>query len=484
MDGISTERADAGPILSVIGERAHTLRPGAGSTLIDRPAVLVRRLLLGDLLAALISGLTAATLAGGDAVSVAVTGAGVLALWPLVAAVCGLYTAADLGSWASGVASASKLAFAFLALSWPVYALSLALHTPHPATAAMTASLVCAVTAASARSAVRLWTHRSTRLRQRTLIVGSGSVADKLIARLERHVELSLDPVGFIDDDVYGNGVGSLPQLGGLADLPHVIETFGIQRVMIAFTRAGHEELLHCIRTCRDAGIDVDVVPRLYEFLDGARTLDQIGGMPLLSISTPSFSAPARAAKRGLDIIASLITLLTLAPLLAVVAVAIKLDSPGPVFFVQARTGRHGKLFRLYKFRSMRIGSSMLVRQDGVIVKSRDDARITRVGRLLRRFSIDEMPQLFNVLKGDMSLVGPRPLVISEAEALDQLWHVRRADLRPGLTGPWQISGRSHIAFDEMLRFDYQYVAGWSLARDIEILLATIPAVVTGRGAY
>ena len=131
----------------------------------------------------------------------------------------------------------------------------------------------------------------------------------------------------------------------------------------------------------------------------------------------------------------------------------------------------------------MKVDSTVLVREDGAIVKRPDDDRITRVGRIIRRFSLDEAPQLFNVLKGDMSLVGPRPLVLAEHASLDQEWQARRADLRPGLTGPWQISGRSHIPFQDMIKFDYQYVAGWSLARDIEILLATLPAVISGRGA-
>ena len=127
---------------------------------------------------------------------------------------------------------------------------------------------------------------------------------------------------------------------------------------------------------------------------------------------------------------------------------------------------------------------SLLVREDGAIVKAPDDDRVTRVGRIIRRFSLDEAPQLLNVLLGDMSLVGPRPLVLAEHAALSEAWQSRRADLRPGLTGPWQVSGRSHIPFQDMIKFDYQYVAGWSLARDIEILLATLTAVISGRGAY
>ena len=261
---------------------------------------------------------------------------------------------------------------------------------------------------------------------------------------------------------------------------------------MVAFSRAGHQELLACIRTCRDQGISVDVVPRLFELLDGARTVDQIGGLPLLSLNTPSFSRGSRATKRALDIAVAGIGLLVLSPLLALIAVLIKLESPGPVLFKQERMGYRANAFELLKFRSM-IGDADAQKQllldendldDGVMFKVHLDPRVTLVGRVLRRLSFDELPQLLNVLRGEMSLVGPRPLVIPEAMAVDAGWQARRVDLRPGLTGPWQVAGRSDIPFDEMISLDYLYVSGWSLARDIEILFATVPAVLSGRGAY
>ena len=304
-----------------------------------------------------------------------------------------------------------------------------------------------------------------------------------MVDRLGSHRELGLDPFGYIDDDVHESGELGIPRLGVLDSLADLI-TFGrVDRVIIAFTRAGHEDLLRCIRICRDTGVDVDVVPRLFEFLYGART-EQIAGMPLLSLQQPTFSRLSSVSKRALDLVGATAAIVALAPLLLAVAVAIRLDSRGPVLFVQQRSGRGGRFFKLYKFRSMRTGSTVAVRDDGAIVKRPDDERITRVGRFIRRFSLDEAPQLFNVLKGDMSLVGPRPLVVEEQKALDQQWQARRADLRPGLTGPWQVSGRSYIPFQDMIKFDYQYVAGWSLARDVEILLATLPAVLSGRGAY
>ncbi len=321
-------------------------------------------------------------------------------------------------------------------------------------------------------------------MRERTLILGSGVVALQLVQRLQRHQELGLDPVGYIDDDVHEPGRLGIPRLGTLDSLSDLI-TFGrVDRVMIAFTRASHEDLLHAIRVCRDAGVTVDIVPRLFEFLEGARTIEQVGGMPLLSISQPTFSPLSRFSKRTLDIVGAALAIVVLAPLLAIIALLIRLDTKGPVFFTQQRSGRGGRFFKLYKFRSMQVDSTVLVRPDGAIVKAPDDDRITRVGRVIRRFSLDEAPQLLNVLLGDMSLVGPRPLVLAEHAALSEAWQSRRSDLRPGLTGPWQVSGRSHIPFQDMIKFDYQYVAGWSLARDIEILLATLPAVISGRGAY
>jgi exopolysaccharide biosynthesis polyprenyl glycosylphosphotransferase len=449
-----------------------------------RHARLRRQLITADLVSGLLIGGLTAVAAG-----VEVNDAAALALaiglgWPALAYVCGLYAVQDLRSWASGVGEAPRLAVSALLLSWPVFGVLTALHADSPVAGALSAAVGIGAAAGVARTAVRIRVHRSPRLRQRTLIVGSGEVAEQLVARLNRHGELGLDPVGFIDDDVYRpDGLG-IPYLGTLDSLDDLVALGCVDRVMIAFTRARHEQLLHCIRLCRDAGMTVDIVPRLFEFLDGARTLEQIGGMPLMSIQVPSFSPLSRVCKRGLDIVGSTVALVMLAPLLVLIALAIALDSRGGVLFRQERSGRGGRFFTLYKFRSMHVDSTVLVREDGAIVKRADDARITRVGRFIRRFSLDEAPQLFNVLLGDMSLVGPRPLVHAEHESLVEQWQGRRADLRPGLTGPWQVSGRSHIPFHDMIKFDYQYVAGWSLARDIEILLATLPAVLSGRGAY
>jgi exopolysaccharide biosynthesis polyprenyl glycosylphosphotransferase len=455
----------------------------ARSAAASRDRRLRRQLLSADVLAGSLAGALTAIFSGLEPGMIPIVALAVALGWPAVASVCGLYAVTPLRTWASGVGDAPRLAATTLLMSWPLFALLALLDAPRPAVGALAASALMAVGAAVSRSAARAAIHRNPALRQRTLILGSGTVAADLVARLDRYPELGIDPVGFLDDDAHDAELIGLPRLGGLDALPDLIATGRVDRVMIAFTRSSHEDLLHCVRTCRDAGLTVDIIPRLFEFINGARYIEQIGGIPLVSIQVPEFSPGSRALKRALDIAVAGTLVLAVLPLMLMIAIAIKLDSRGPVFFTQMRTGRGGKLFRLLKFRSMYVGSTVVVRDDGAILKERYDQRVTRVGRILRRFSLDEAPQLLNVLWGDMSMVGPRPLVIAEAQALTEEWQGRRADLRPGLTGPWQVSGRSHIPFSDMIKLDYQYVAGWSLARDLEILLATFPAVLTGRGA-
>jgi exopolysaccharide biosynthesis polyprenyl glycosylphosphotransferase len=490
---IAAQEASATEAEAASADRVASLVPPAEFLANHRTAVagsrgqrdrgLRRQLIRADVAAGCVSGILTALVAGVTLAELPIVALVIAVGWPLVAGACGLYTISPLRTWASGVGEAPRLAVTSLLVSWPVFGLLGALTAVRPVAGALAAPALMAGGAALGRAGARGAIHRSSSLRQRTVIVGSGSVAADLVTRLHNYPELGLDPIGFLDDDAHEPLEIGLPRLGGLDALPGLIVQGRVDRVMIAFTRSRHEDLLHCVRTCRDAGVTVDIVPRLFEFLDGARYLEQIGDLPLLSIQVPEFTRVSRVAKRALDILVASVLLIALAPLMLAIAVAIKLDSRGPVFFVQPRTGRGDRLFRLIKFRSMRVGSPVLVREDGAIVKGPQDARVTRVGRVLRRFSLDEAPQLINVLRGDMSMVGPRPLVIAEAQALSQDWQSRRADLRPGLTGPWQVSGRSHIAFQDMIKLDYQYVAGWSLARDVEILLATFPAVLTGRGA-
>jgi exopolysaccharide biosynthesis polyprenyl glycosylphosphotransferase len=453
---------------------------------------MAKMLFAGDLIAALLAATATLAILDNTVADSPLFIVAVALLWPLVAFSIGLYRADQLSSWASAVSEIPRGVVAIMLMTWPIFGLAALLGIePAIGTAFVTVGAM-AVFAGVARTLVRATLHRNPGLRQRTLILGSGMVAGQVVEKIRTNQQFGLDPVGLVDNVVHDIGTPALPRLGGFPDLGTIIEMQSIDRVIIAFSRVSHEELLEAIRACRDAGVAVDVVPRLFEFLDGVRSLDQIGGLPLISIGVPGLASTMVAAKRVLDLLGSAALLVIFSPVLITTAIAIKIESKGPVLFLQARAGRGNKSFNLIKFRSMYVDAEqhkadlgpMNESHDGVMFKIRDDPRITRVGAFIRRFSIDELPQLFNVLKGEMSLVGPRPLIFSETAALEEHWHLRRLELRPGMTGPWQVYGRSDSPFQEMVRFDYQYVAGWSLARDIEILLATIPAVASGRGAY
>jgi exopolysaccharide biosynthesis polyprenyl glycosylphosphotransferase len=459
-----------------------------------RSLFLHRLLLAADLIAALLGGALTALIFAIPLSEAAALAAVLVAGSISLAFVFGLYSDGDLQTWASGLAEAPRAVVAAVVLSWPVLGVCTAANISEPAAVALAATFATASFGSITRALARGWAHRIVPLRQRTVIVGSGIVADRLADRLDRHGEYGLEMIGLVDNDVHtlDTETQRLPKLGSLDQLDEVLDERKVDRVIIAFSRASHQQLLNCIRACRDHRVAVDVVPRLFELLDSAQTINQVGGLPLLSVGAPPLSRASRVAKRGLDIAISSLLLLIMSPLLILIAIAIKIDSRGPALFRQVRAGRGETEFELIKFRSMYINAEQVKEEfeedneatDGVMFKIKRDPRITRVGGFLRRASIDELPQLINVLRGEMSLVGPRPLILKEAREATQTWHARRLDLRPGITGLWQVSGRSDLPFQEMVRFDYQYVSGWSLARDIEILLATIPVVLSGRGAY
>jgi exopolysaccharide biosynthesis polyprenyl glycosylphosphotransferase len=459
----------------------------------QRTEVLRRLLLTADVSASLVTGIFVTLVFGLSVAEGAGLTAGVMLLAVALSFFFGLYSDSDLPTWASGLADAPRTIIAMLLLSWPLVGLVELMNVASPIWVALVSTATVAAADCIGRALARGWAHRIAPLRQRTVIVGSGLVADRLADRLDRHTEFGLETIGLVDDDVHTvDDNRLLSKLGSLEDLDQVLSEQRVDRVIIAFSRASHQQLLSCIRTCRDNRVAVDVVPRLFELLDGAQSLTQIGGLPVFSAGAPRLTRSSRAAKRLLDILISSLILLVLSPIILLIAIAIKLDSRGPVFFRQVRAGRGDSRFKLIKFRSMYKDAEERKRSyeeqnesdDGVMFKIKRDPRITRVGSFLRRTSLDEIPQLFNVLTGEMSLVGPRPLILKESKHAAQDWHARRLDLRPGITGLWQISGRSDVPFQEMIQFDYQYVSGWSLARDIQILLATVPVVLSGRGAY
>jgi exopolysaccharide biosynthesis polyprenyl glycosylphosphotransferase len=329
---------------------------------------------------------------------------------------------------------------------------------------------------------------------ERVLIVGAGAVGHTVAAKIAKHPQYRIKLLGFLDSgEPMPNGAGpEVPVLGGLDDLEAILEGSQVNRVILAFSQAGHEEYLAVARICAEHAVRVNIVPRLFEVLSSRAGVDDLEGIPLLDVAQVELSQLNMLIKRAFDLlIGGLITLVCL-PLLGLIALAIKLDSRGPVFYRQERMGRNGKVFRVlkFKFRSMVVGAEQLREQlaeqneySGPMFKIKEDPRVTRVGAWLRRTSLDELPQLFNVLRGDMSLVGPRPLWVEEA-AQCRGWTKKRLHITPGMTGLWQVMGRSDIPFDEMVKLDYFYVTGWSLGWDIRLLFETVPAVLGRRGAY
>ncbi|HLJ81092.1 MAG TPA: sugar transferase, partial [Ktedonobacterales bacterium] len=298
--------------------------------------------------------------------------------------------------------------------------------------------------------------------------------------------------VGFIHDlDGPPSDFGRFKVLGTMRDLDAVIRGQRISEVIIALPSHQHQQILRAVQTCERAGADFKLVPDLYELSLSRIDVDAVEGIPLIGLRRSLTSSWQFRVKRGIDIIGSLITLLVTAPIWLLTALAIKLDSPGPVFYKQARLGYRGQPFDMIKFRSMRINADQMVEQlrdqiaenERVKFKLKNDPRRTRVGRLIRRTSIDELPQILNVLRGEMSLVGPRPPVPTEFESYED-WEKARLEMPPGITGLWQVRGRSEIVFDEMVLMDLYYIENWSLRLDLQILLSTIPAVLKSHGAY
>ena len=266
-----------------------------------------------------------------------------------------------------------------------------------------------------------------------------------------------------------------------------------VHRVVIAFTTDSHEETLDVIRAMQDLDVQVDIVPRMFEVLGTNAQLHTIQGIPLVGLPAPRLSSSSRFLKRSLDVVGATVGLVLLAPLFAFVALCIKLDSSGPVFFRQVRMGERGRTFRVFKFRTMVRDAESLksdvahlnmhLVDDPRMFKVTDDPRVTRVGCFLRRWRFDELPQLLNVLVGEMSIVGPRPLILDEDQHVER-WARRRLNLRPGMTGLWQVLGASDIPFDEMTKLDYLYVTNWSLREDLRLIMLTVPALARARAAY
>lgn len=374
-----------------------------------------------------------------------------------------LATLFALGAWmAQGLISGNDLSQLQVAQLWGLLAISLVL----------------------ARSAARRIA-RALAERERCLVVGDDISHRRLAAKVGMDARLGSEVVAHLPLLERRTSSEEAPHLA----LERCVRRHRIHRVIVASDGVEPGVVLEVVTRAKTLGVHVSVLPRVCEVVGSAVEFDDLGGMTLLGVRPLRLARSSQVIKRAVDFVGATAALIFTAPLFAVCAVAIKLDSPGPVLFRQTRVGRDGEHFEVLKFRSMVDGAhahraALLDRSKGDgLFKVADDPRVTRVGRWLRRTSIDELPQMLNVLRGQMSLVGPRPLIVEE-DRLVAGWHRRRLHLKPGLTGPWQVLGSpsARVGLSDMATIDYLYVANWSLWADVQVILRTIAYVLGARG--
>ncbi len=324
----------------------------------------------------------------------------------------------------------------------------------------------------------------------RALIVGCGDTGRAILRSVVAQPGLGYRIEGFIDDDSTKTSLGPFSYYGNTDALARILQEHQIDEVIVTLPWHARDKIIRILDICEGAGTRVKIVPDLFQLSLSRIAVDAVGGIPLIAVKEVAFSGGASAVKRAMDLIVTTLLLIVLVPLMTLIALVIIWTSPGPAIFRQRRVGRSGKLFTAYKFRTMRLGAEEEVTRlihmneaTGPLFKIRNDPRLTPIGKILRRLSFDELPQLWNVLRGEMSLVGPRPPIPTEVERYED-WHKKRLEVSPGVTGLWQVSGRSELTFDEMVMLDIYYIENWSPWLDMWILLKTIPTVMSARGAY
>ncbi len=327
----------------------------------------------------------------------------------------------------------------------------------------------------------------------RVLVVSSGEVGRSVIRTLLARPDLGYKAIGYLHDGMRENniGLGRIPHLGKYTDLEKILAEYaGLHTVFIALPGEMNRAITNLLRVCHRHGVRPQVVPDLLQLSLNRVEFNNMAGIPTLGVRDVGISVWQRALKRAMDLLVIVILGIPILLLTAVITIAIKLDSPGPIIYAGERIGRGGKPFKMYKFRSMVIDADQqknalkaLNEADGPLFKMRNDPRLTRIGKWLRKTSLDELPQFYNVLLGTMSLVGPRPPLPEEVEEYKP-WQRQRLSVIGGITGLWQVSGRSDLTFDELCLLDIYYIENWSLSLDIRIMLQTIPYTLFGRGAY
>lgn len=417
-----------------------------------------------------------------------------LPFWVVTAQLAGLYARDEERANHSGADDVLGVFHLVTIGTWLLYVFSYLTRLAHPQLPKLFLFWVLAVVGVPLiRAAARSRCRRSVHYLQNTMILGAGDVGQQVARKLLKHPEYGINLVGFVDSHPKerATGLEHLSLLGDLEDVPRLVELLDIERVIIAFSNDELDDMVETMRDLNRMRVQVDVVPRFFDVLSPAVQIHSLEGFPLLGVRPSRLSRSEQVLKRAVDVLGAVGGLILLLPAFMAIAVAIKLDSRGPVFFRQRRMGAGDRVFKIVKFRTMVIDADARKSAvahlnkhacnggDSRMFKIEDDPRVTRVGRALRRFSLDELPQFWNVLRGEMSLVGPRPLILDEHAYVTD-WAERRLDLRPGITGLWQVLGRDDIPFDEMIRLDYLYVTSWSLGGDMRLLLRTIPIIGSG----
>jgi exopolysaccharide biosynthesis polyprenyl glycosylphosphotransferase len=506
VDVESSVAAVGGEVLAAVDARTLELVHGRRSRDILRRGWLIRRaLLLADVLGLTAAFFLAAVLAGPDgrvdhvsSVSELLLFLGALPVLVVLAKIYGLYERDEERTDHSTVDDITGVFHLVTVFVWVFFIVTSATSIAEPSLARLVAFWgLATVIVTGGRAVARATVRRSVAYLQNTIIVGAGEIGQLTARKLLAHPEYGINLVGFVDSQPKErrDDLAHLTLLGTPDRLPDLIGLLDVERVIVAFSNDSHEDTLALIRSIKDLDVQIDIVPRLFEVLGTKVGIHTIEGIPLVGLPPLRLSRSSRLLKRTMDVALSALGLVLLAPLFALVALAIKLDSRGPVFFRQVRMGERDRTFRIYKFRSMSVDAEARKHElahlnhhaargdDTRMFKAAGDPRITRTGRFLRRTSIDELPQLINVLKGEMSLVGARPLILSEDQHVED-WARKRLALRPGMTGLWQVLGRSDIPFDEMTKLDYLYVTNWSLAEDMRLIFRTLPALLRRRSAY
>ena len=327
---------------------------------------------------------------------------------------------------------------------------------------------------------------------ERVVLVGAGDVGLMVMRTIAARPSLGYELVGFLDDDpdINQTDIGRFQALGPLTNFFDILQNSDIDTAVICLPWRSHRIVARLLHLCEQNGVTAQIVPDFFQLTKNQMQVERLDGIPLITTRAVSIAGWNLFVKRGLDVTLATVMLVLGLPLAALIALCVRLSSPGSVIYSQTRVGRNGRQFKIYKFRSMIADADTqldeiadLNEASGPLFKMRDDPRRTAVGGILRRLSLDELPNLLNVLRGEMSLVGPRPNVPEEVAQYKD-WHRKRLSVSPGMTGLWQVSGRSDLTFDEMVLLDIYYAENWSLTLDLSILLRTIPKVLGGEGAY